>query len=173
MKLIPFTAGSSELSIEARLEVQSNGFLLSFEITGQGADQILIQPRNPKPVRKNDLWKETCFECFLGVGNSKQYFEFNGSTTGDWALYAFDDYRNGMKDVPVASEPVMEKLEKELGKISLTWKIPYFTDAIIQSASVTSVIKSSSNAEIGYWALKHAGEKADFHLRESFVHRLV
>jgi hypothetical protein len=153
--------------------VQSNGFLLSFELTGKATNDILIQPRSTKSARKNDLWKETCFECFFGVGNSKQYFEFNGSTTGDWALYAFDDYRNGMKDVPMVVEPSLQKLEKEDGKISVVWNIPYFTDSIIQSASVTAVIKNATNSEVGYWALKHAGEKADFHLRESFIHRFI
>lgn len=175
MKLLPFT--SSPLNIEAKLEAQAQGFLLSFEISGPGVEQIFILPRNPKPSRKNELWKETCFECFFGVGGTKQYFEFNGSTSGEWALYVFDDYRKGMKDASVSVNPVMEKLEKTADRISCAWRIPYFTKSILQSAGITAVIKTPNtqnvNEEISYWALKHAGEKPDFHLRESFIHRFI
>lgn len=160
---------SSTLELEARLEVQSDGFLLTFEVSGADVDRISLQPKSSKPARKNDLWKETCFECFFGVGGTKQYFEFNGSTSGDWALYSFDDYRKGMKDAPVSGDPVMKKLEKVNGKLECVWQIPYFTKAILQGASLTAVIKMGEN--VSYWALKHAGEKPDFHLRESFVFR--
>ncbi len=171
MKLLPFS--SSSLSIEAKLEVQAQGFLLSFEITGSGVDQVMISPRSTKPSRKNELWKETCFECFFGVGGVKQYFEFNGSTSGDWALYLFDDYRKGMRDAPVSAQPLLEKLEKSSGKIECVWRIPYFTKSILQSASITAVIKTNGTDEASYFALKHAGEKPDFHLRESFIHRFI
>ncbi len=174
MKLIPFSSSQLELSIEASLEAQSSGFLLSFEITGKNIDQVLLSPKSPKPSRKNDLWKETCFECFFGVGNSKQYFEFNGSTSGDWALYSFDDYRKGMKEVETFQQPFMEKLEKTENVLSVAWRIPYFTKLILQNASITSVIKFGAQAdEVSYWALKHAGEKPDFHLRESYIHRFI
>ena len=172
--LLTSSPPSSSLSVDAKLEVQSQGFLLSFEITGKGVNQVLINDRNPKPIRKKDLWKETCFECFFGVGGTKNYFEFNGSSSGDWALYSFDDYRQGMKDVPVSANPVMEKFEKSPSKIICVWRIPYFTKNIIQNASFTAVIKTSATSdEVSYWALKHTGEKPDFHLRNSFIHRFI
>lgn len=167
---------TASLEIEAKLEVQSEGFLLSFEVTGEGVERIVLLPKNPKPARKNDLWKETCFECFFGVGGTKQYFEFNGSTSGDWALYSFEDYRKGMKDAPVSADPVLQKMEKSAGKLICEWRIPYFTKAILQSASLTAVIKTGvikTDEEISYWALKHAGEKPDFHLRNSFTYRFI
>ncbi|MEO1186165.1 MAG: hypothetical protein AAFX46_16455, partial [Cyanobacteria bacterium J06636_27] len=34
--------------------------------------------------------------------------------------------------------------------------------------SITTVIKSKEG-DISYWALKHCGKEADFHLRDSFV----
>ena len=170
MKLLPFT--SSLLHVEAQLAVQPRGFVLSFEITGVGVEQILVSESSASPARKNELWKETCFECFFSMGSSKKYFEFNGSPSGDWALYSFDDYRNGMKDVVVSESPVMEKFEKTADKIQCVWRIPYFSDGIVQSASIAAVIKGSVTTDpVSYWALKHAGEKPDFHLRESFIHR--
>ena len=67
--------------------------------------------------------------------------------------------------------PVLEKLVKSPDQIQVVWRIPYFTDAMIQSASVTAVIKTAPVETVSYWALKHAGEKPDFHLRGSFIHR--
>lgn len=170
MQLTPFAPSSTKLEIDAQLSVQKTGFVLSFVLSGDVA-QVALADRSAKPSRKNELWKETCFECFFGVANSSNYFEFNGSPSGDWALYQFQDYRQGMKDAAVQEAPVLEKLEKVGDQIRAVWKIPYFTNAILQSAGVTAVVKTGS--EISYWALKHAGEKADFHLRKSFGHRFT
>lgn len=162
---------TAALEVDAKLEVQPEGFLLTFEMTGKGVDTIIFKEPSAKPVRKNELWKETCFECFFAVGGLSQYFEFNGSTSGDWALYSFDDYRQGMKEVSLSSNPKLLRFEKAEGKTICQWHIPYFTKAILSNASITAVIKSG--AEVSYWALKHAGDKPDFHLRESFIHRFI
>ncbi|CDN13219.1 hypothetical protein RintRC_5246 [Richelia intracellularis] len=39
------------------------------------------------------------------------------------------------------------------------------------SIAISSVVKYSKD-EITYWALRHCGEKHDFHLRDSFVMQL-
>jgi len=177
MKLLPFapSSQSAEIQMEAQIEMQPQGFLITFELSGPGVASVLLSPKNEKPSRKNDLWKETCFECFFGVGHSKEYFEFNGSPSGDWALYAFQQYRDGMKEVvlnPVDS-PILLKCEKSADYLCCVWRVPYFSTAILQNASLTAVLKTGPGAaDVSYWASKHAGAKPDFHLRESFIHRL-
>src|ERR1700751_274314 len=114
MKLLPFASSSStaEIQMEAQIEMQTKGFLLTFEMSGKGVSEIVLPAKSEKASRKNELWKETCFECFFGVARSKAYFEFNGSPSGNWAFYSFDDYRNGMKDwsLLAGDSPVMMKL---------------------------------------------------------------
>jgi len=177
MKLNPFAPSSqtADIQVEAQIEMQPQGFLLTFELSGPGVAKVLLTPKNAKPGRKNDLWKETCFECFFGVGNSKEYFEFNGSPSGDWALYSFNQYRDAMKDVEFKNgdTPVLLKCEKSAEYLCCVWQVPYFTRTILQNASLTAVIKTGTASEnTSYWALNHAGKKPDFHLRESFIHRL-
>ena len=172
MKLVSFA--ESSLDLEAQIAVQSKGFLLTFVLAGTEPESISIPINTTKPSRKHELWKDTCFECFFGVVGSTQYFEFNGSPSGDWALYSFDEYRTGMKDVKMTEPPVLEKFEKTATGIRVEWRIPYFTPAILMSASLAAILKFSAPASgFSYWALKHAGEKPDFHLRDSFIHRLV
>ena len=177
MVLVPFQSLpdlQDKLSIDAKLEAQSQGFLLTFEIKGSGTEFISIPGAATLPICKNELWKETCFECFFGVANSKKYFEFNGSPSGNWALYSFEDYRQGMKDGVLTSPPELKKFEKSSGMISCVWQIPYFSEELIQNASITAVIKSTQSSDIPeYWALKHSGDQPDFHLRSSFIHRFI
>ena len=177
MLLVPFQSlpdFKDKLSIDAKLEAQSQGFLLSFEIRGSGTELVSISGAATLPIRKNELWKETCFECFFGIANSKKYFEFNGSPSGNWALYSFEDYRQGMKDEVVVSPPELIKFEKSPGMILCVWQIPYFSEELIQNASITTVIKSAPSSGVPeYWALKHSGDQPDFHLRSSFIHRFI
>jgi hypothetical protein len=171
MKLLPYSPQSG-LSVEAKLESGQKTFTLSFEVTGDALEKVVLPSRSQKPERKNELWKQTCFECFFSVGNSSRYYEFNGSPSGDWALYAFDDYRAGMKEVVFRSSavtPVMETIERTAEKINCVWRIPQFTEEFFDRAGVTAVINDGT--EISYWAIKHAGEKPDFHLKGSFIHR--
>ncbi len=171
MKLHPF-APVSDLSIEAKVEPYANGFRLTFEVSGTDAGKVILPDPSEKPCRKDELWKATCFECFFGVGSSERYYEFNGSPSGDWALYSFDGYRTGMKNqvMPLVSVvPVLEKLEKREDGITCIWNVPAFTSEFLDRAGVTAVIATADG--VSYWAIRHAGEKADFHLKESFVHR--
>ena len=183
MNLVPFSPES--LKIEAKLEAEASGFLLSFELSGEKIKRVLLAEKSVQPSRKNELWKQTCFECFFATGGGQGYFEFNGSPSGDWALYSFDAYREGMKEVPLGKKqmPVLEKFEcvpqqgqaqdQAIGKIICVWRIPQFTESFIVTAGVTAVVvfKEDGQERSTYWALKHAGEKPDFHLKESFVHR--
>jgi hypothetical protein len=174
MELVPFSPES--LKVEARLEATSSGYRLTFELSGEKKSQVIFPEKSATPKRKNELWKQTCFECFLSMGSGEGYFEFNGSPSGDWALYSFDSYRSGMKEVPLDSGqvPVLEKLENHEDRIACVWTIPLFTEALISKAGVTAVVvlKEHGNARTTYWALRHSGQQPDFHLKESFIHRL-
>src|SRR5579863_7344904 len=46
--------------------------------------------------RRDELWRQTCFEAFVSAAEACGYCEFNFSPSGDWAAYQFEDYRTGM-----------------------------------------------------------------------------
>ncbi len=172
MKLSPFTP-VHDLTIEAVMESHAKGFRLKFEVSGAGVSDLVFPDLNPKPSRADELWKTTCFECFFGVGGSDRYYEFNGSPSGNWALYGFDSYRSGMKNkiFPNATTaPVMETFEKRPDEILCVWNIPSFTSEFLDRAGITAVLETGEG--VSYWAISHAGQKPDFHLKDSFIHRL-
>lgn len=64
--------------------------------------QLLLPPA-AKPQRTDGLWRTTCFELFVLDPETGAYLEFNMSPSGCWAAYAFDGYREGMRELPISS----------------------------------------------------------------------
>ena len=48
------------------------------------------------PVRRDELWRTTCFEAFVMTEGDSRYREFNFAPSGAWAAYAFSRYRQGL-----------------------------------------------------------------------------
>ena len=139
----------------------------------------------PEPTasrkRKDELWKTTCLELFVGGIDRKAYVEMNLSPCGDWNIYAFDAYREGMRAVQAAREPLVKR-ELSTAKDLLTWSgVLASAEAGDELGSIltspglvlgaTAVLEYRTGTR-EYWALAHAGDKPDFHLRESFRLRL-
>ncbi len=122
------------------------------------------------PSRKHELWKDTCFEFFLGSKDSQQYWEFNLSPTGHWNVYRLDGYRQGMQE-EIAFEKLPFNVQNQADNLTLTVSVDL--DKIISAEQaieigITTVIKHR-DGELTYWALTHRGAEADFHLRDSFI----
>ena len=119
------------------------------------------------------LWEETCFEFFLAPMESSQYWEFNLSPSGNWNVFRFISYREGMfEEEAFSSLPF--SCEKRPGK--LKFDIQVKLDRIIPQktsfkAGISAVLRSAEEV-ISYWALAHPGPEADFHNPEGFLLRL-
>ncbi len=167
--LQPFEPGVIDIKITGKIFRDVNKLSLSYKLQGE-LEKIEIPAIENIPNRKNELWKATCFEFFLGIKNSSSYWEFNLSPRGHWNIYRFDAYRQGMEEeIAVSSLPfsvqrqsdsLLLNLELDLGKFILEEKS--------LEVGITTVIKDK-DGNISYWALTHCGEKADFHLRDSFM----
>ncbi|BAU12164.1 hypothetical protein LEP3755_26930 [Leptolyngbya sp. NIES-3755] len=131
-------------------------------------DQSQVLIPNPKtPTRQDNLWQTTCFECFIGVQDSPRYWEINLSPSGDWNVYRFENYRTGMQEetafsslpftVTTSPNHISIAIALDLTQLNLTQSI---------DLGITAVIETD---QISYWALKHCGKEADFHIRESFA----
>ena len=134
--------------------------------------QIAWPQASSAPGRKDELWKESCFECFIQDGDGNSYLEFNGSLSGDWNLYSFTAYREGMKAVPVETEnsPKLFVLNQNESMLEVEWKIARsILPKEVSKLSLTTVLKTNDGS-VSYWALEHTGERPDFHLRSSFVY---
>jgi hypothetical protein len=122
------------------------------------------------PARKDGLWEGTCFEFFIAKRDSEAYREFNISPSGDWNVYCFTSYRQGMREEPAFSSfpcsiggrpgSLRLSLELDLRKVGAAE-----TDLDI---GVSAVVSSLDGIKT-YWALAHPGSRPDFHRRDCFV----
>ena len=156
--------------------------LFAFQIEGD-LTALDLQHSRAREIRnqQDDLWKATCFEIFLSRPGDASYLEFNFSPTGDFAVYKFDDYRLGMQALRPVSSPRF-KIERGSDFYRITGSIGEAHDdprlALLLAepaleASITAVLKPlSGQGDTTFWALSHAGDKADFHLRSSFTFSL-
>lgn len=150
----------------------SNIFNLSYQLIGD-LSKISIPTTIVKPLRKNELWQETCFEFFLANKNSPCYWEFNLSPSGDWNIYKFTNYRQGMQE-ETAFSSLPFYVEKRSNVLFLDLELnlnPIISIDRTVEISITAVIKTKENG-ISYWALTHGGTQADFHRRDDFTLKL-
>jgi hypothetical protein len=168
-KLLPFATASSlpQIEISGRVNRKDNILSIEYQLFGD-LNSISIAPANP-PSRQFHLWEATCFEFFIGIPGDRNYWEFNLSPSGDWNVFALDDYRQGLRDeTAFASLPFKVDLYPNYITLNLEFDL---SELILLEQdlemSVTTVIKSSQD-ELSYWAISHRGKEADFHLRDSF-----
>ncbi|MBN3895899.1 MAG: DOMON-like domain-containing protein [Nostoc sp. NOS(2021)] len=133
-----------------------------------------IAPPSNTRSRKHELWKDTCFEFFLGIKDSLRYWEFNLSPAGHWNVYRFDGYRQGMQE-ETAFTTLPFSVQNQADGLALVLdvdlnKIVSANQAI--EVGITTVIKDK-DGEVTYWALTHRSAEADFHLRDSFIIKLL
>ncbi|MBW4448605.1 MAG: DOMON-like domain-containing protein [Spirirestis rafaelensis WJT71-NPBG6] len=169
--LQPFdlTNSLSDIKITGSIALNANKLTISYALLGD-LTKVQIPESADLPKRKYDLWEETCFEFFVGINNSPDYWEFNLSPAGDWNVFRLDDYRQGLQEemavtslpftVEQKSDALLVDLEVDLNKFILAEQS--------LEVGITTVIKSK-DGNLSYWALTHCGEEADFHRRESFV----
>jgi hypothetical protein len=134
------------------------------------AARFLVPEPAAEPTRRDELWRSTCFECFLKEEGQAAYQEWNFAPSGDWAAYAFDAERTGMRPADIANPPYIRTED------NLTWwglgatlsipVEPRFTLAL------SAVIEETSGAKT-YWALYHPSEQPDFHHPDCFAARLA
>ena len=167
--LKPFERIKNDLQITGEIIRDENVLTIHYRLKGN-LEKIEIPATEKLPIRKNELWKNTCFEFFLGIKNSPIYWEFNLSPSGDWNIYHFDDYRQSMQlENKVESLPFNILRDSNALYLGLEFNLDGLVSIIENfDISITTVIKSKEG-NISYWALKHCGKEADFHLRDSFV----
>jgi hypothetical protein len=126
-------------------------------------------PAPDSPSRCDELWRHTCAELFAGVPGESGYCEFNFSPSTEWAAYRFDDYRQGMRALECAP-PLIEVVQSS-NELHIEVRC-YLPSWLAQSARLQlgiAMVIEDTQGQCSYWALRHAGERPDFHHRDSFV----
>lgn len=173
----PNTPAPAVRSIEVNLARLSNHrFLLRYRLIGD-LRRLLIPPTTAA-TRTDGLWKHSCFEVFIARPGETGYREFNFSPSGQWAVYAFSDYRQREPSADPMSAPAITvrhfadglALEALVSCDAHALPAGCGTDAL---AVGLSAVVESTEGKHSYWALAHPfGEptpKPDFHRRETFI----
>jgi hypothetical protein len=152
--------------VEAAAQRDRDGVLrLSYAVHG-GVEQVRV-PAAAAPGFTDGLWRHTCFEAFLAA-DATSYFEFNFSPSGQWAIYRFDGYRQGMSPVRSATPPRIGLLrEPALLRLDVSVELPAVDTALAGPAlraGLCAVIEDLDGG-VSYWALAHPAQRPDFHHR--------
>lgn len=165
----PATRTTAVRAIRALARRSESALEAKFRLAGDLA-QISVPPSGPVRIG-NELWRHTCFEAFIGLQGRTSYHEYNLSPSGEWAVYAFREYRDGgvlhdesmRPQIAVRSTPDSLELDAAIRLDRLSREHPHASLLIGLSAVV------ETNHGLSYWALLHSGEKADFHRADSFA----
>ncbi len=168
----PSTKSLPNLKIAGNIARNGNKLVIRYMLKGDLKEIALARLSNTAS-RKHELWKDTCFEFFLGIKDSQRYWEFNLSPAGHWNVYRFDAYRQGMQE-ETAFTILPFSVQNQADGLVLALDVDL--DKIVSAAQeievgITTVIKDKDD-EVTYWALTHQGAEADFHLRDSFIVKL-
>jgi hypothetical protein len=175
LELLPFDSSEKngwkvEVLIEkgTRLDIQ---YILSGPLS-----RLKIPSRQEKVGRVEGLYQNTCFEAFI-AGESEKYLEWNFAPSGDWCLFAFDGYRKPTLEKLPLEMPhfTISKYQSDSGKLTMGFSLDLapFESFLGRPVAVgLSAVLEWRGGNKMYWALKHMGEKPDFHLRDSFTAKI-
>lgn len=157
---------SIHVDVEANLE---EGLNIQYQLYGQLT--LLLIPA-PQPAMASDgLSEHTCFEVFIAVEGEPGYYEFNFSPSGQWAAYAFSDYRSPSKwkishkpYIHVTSTKNYLSLEVTIPRVDLPSN---FTGKPFQLG--LSAVLEADDGSRSFWALQHPTGRPDFHHRAGFA----
>lgn len=118
-------------------------------------------------MRTDGLWQGTCCEAFLREPGSDGYLEFNFSPSGQWAAYAFDGYRSGMRPLDLPTPRLAFETDATGFELGAEIEVPeeWSQDWI---CALTAVLLDREG-RASHWSLEHAPGKPDFHHLANFV----
>lgn len=136
-----------------------------------GAMAGLRLPAPAATLRTNDLWRHTCFEAFVRGQDTSAYGEINLAPSTQWALYAFDGYRAGMRDARMPAPPqiTFESRNAETCELRAVLSLTALNlGAAPWRLGLSAVIEETDGA-VSYWAAAHPPGKPDFHHADGFA----
>ncbi len=142
---------------------------LTFALEG---DLSGLRIPGPRPSRRvGNLWQHTCFEVFVMAGEDPGYREFNFSPSGEWAVYAFRNYRDGGElDVELAPGIVVCRTRNRL-ELDAEIARDFLPPGRSLRLGLSAVVEDAGG-ELSYWALQHPPGKPDFHHADAFALQL-
>jgi hypothetical protein len=157
-------------SVVARVELTRAATAVRFEYRLTGELARLAIPARSAPRRAERLWERTCFEAFVAAGAGSRYYELNFSPSTEWAAYAFDGYREGLRRLALEAPPSIGVVESA-NALRVTADVELGAGAAARSpwrVGLAAVVEDRTGGR-AYFALRHPREAPDFHDAAGFV----
>jgi hypothetical protein len=173
--LQPFPAGETRPdwtvtgAIGRKAEILTIDYRISAPLSG-----IEIPEPDGRPERRIGLWENTCLEFFIGQPGKSRYWEFNLSPSGDWNIFRFEQYRQGLYEEPAFVDlPFQVQREASRGfHLHLAFTLEPIIPRDRQAEVAISAVIKADNGQEWLYALIHPASAADFHHRDGFILRL-
>jgi len=165
----PATAPGGVQRIDVSVAPLSCGLALRYRV--HGALERIAIPAPVLPVRRDGLWRHTCFEAFVNATGDAPYAEFNMSPSGEWAAYRFDAYRAGMRELALSSDPVVRVQRRDCvleASVRIETLPAPWCDVARLRIGLTAVIEGADGT-LSYWSLAHPPGRPDFHHDQGFL----
>lgn len=169
------TPSSAVCRIDAHVGRMPRGLLaVTYILEG---DLARVRVPAMQPARTADrLWEHTCFEIFIARKGLAAYHEFNFAPSGEWAVHAFERYREGGPMAGYTADPQIkvrsagEKLELDaVVRLDLLSPLHGQDELLV---GLSAVVEDRGGA-LSYWALAHPDGKPDFHHARAFALQLA
>ena len=168
----PATPAPAVRSVDVTISANPDGSITLFYCLRGDIVRLRI-PEERAPERMDQLWEHTCFEAFIAVRGESAYREFNFSPSGQWAAYAFKDYRQAEDQVPVIAPPTIVT-RRFAGRIEVDVVVPapsLPSERGQWQLGLSAVVEEADTVDgsHSYWALSHPSPRPDFHHRDAFA----
>jgi hypothetical protein len=168
----PSSLHAADTAVAVGLLAGPESVELTYEISS--AEPLVLPPvarrTGAAGQRRDGLWRHSCCELFArdarvaGPDVAGPYLEFNFSASGDWAAYAFDAPRQGMRPHDWGGAPmIVAERDGRLVRVSL----PRLAVGRRLTLSPTVILETATG--FGYWALRHPPGQPDFHAVDHFA----
>ncbi len=171
-QLIPFKVSDFSTQFSVHVDVRNQqADCLEFSYVVSGPLNKLKWPASTGHSPRHDLWKSTCFECFISPHQNSPkhpYYEWNFACDAkDWGFFAFESERK-QKDQATFSATHLQQTVQNKDDKHFALKIVLNTKDFVTPGPLHlsfNTILESSTGELSYWALNHSHGKAnpDFH----------
>jgi hypothetical protein len=163
----PAAPGRTDFRLSVSLAASEHGLDLVYRFLGDLS--ALLIPPPVSPASADELWQHTCCEAFLAKESGTAYREYNFSPSGQWACYRFSDYRQRDDSFVPEAAPSTEFQPLDDGfQLHANIPAPLLPPGPLLRLGLSAVIEAADGSK-DYWALAHAAERPDFHLRQTFT----
>ena len=167
----PSTPNDAVRSLAVRVRAEKSDTLVFHYSLAADMSRVRVPPAGVGGPA-DALWKHTCFEAFVAAADAPGYHEFNFSPSGDWAIYRFSAYREGMSRPESSALPEISIRRCDGGlEVESAVRLSNLVDlrgARHLRVAMAAVIEDEAGG-LSYWGLQHPPGKPDFHHPNGFA----